>query len=240
MTPTIPKLLGPHGIFTCACSPPPSGGLQTQPWNLGIIISANRARSRLAEAFVGELRLVIHSNDALGAPVTPLLDGRLHRNEKNVPPCMGHPFPRVSDIMFWLVAPGPAQLQGVAVVAAPRRQRTPRGDPGTLEPGRRRRTPWEKRPRTRPGRVPDASHTIEFEETDASRTRPQPFSPGLPRDPRERSLAGSGQLVFMEVWMCPGIALERTDSELSKGRLDHVRRSMNTNWPVPTKSHSWG
>eukprot|EP00661_Eupelagonemidae_sp_cell13_P025861 gene25861-biopygen3028 len=28
------------------------------------------------------------------------------------------------------------------------------------------------------GRVPDASHTIEFEETDASRTRPQPFLPG--------------------------------------------------------------
>eukprot|EP00661_Eupelagonemidae_sp_cell13_P012536 gene12536-biopygen9494 len=31
---------------------------------------------------------------------------------------------------------------------------------------------WEKRLRTRPGRVPDASRTIEFEETDASRTRP--------------------------------------------------------------------
>eukprot|EP00661_Eupelagonemidae_sp_cell13_P012632 gene12632-biopygen15518 len=38
-------------------------------------------------------------------------------------------------------------------------------------------TIWEERPRTRPGRVPDASHTIEFEETDASRTRPQPFLP---------------------------------------------------------------
>eukprot|EP00661_Eupelagonemidae_sp_cell13_P009309 gene9309-biopygen15242 len=32
--------------------------------------------------------------------------------------------------------------------------------------------PWEKRLRTRPGRVPDASHATEFEETDASRTRP--------------------------------------------------------------------
>eukprot|EP00661_Eupelagonemidae_sp_cell13_P024393 gene24393-biopygen5916 len=31
------------------------------------------------------------------------------------------------------------------------------------------------------GRVPDAFHTVEFEETDASRTRPQPF---LPVDPR--------------------------------------------------------
>eukprot|EP00661_Eupelagonemidae_sp_cell13_P013662 gene13662-biopygen510 len=28
------------------------------------------------------------------------------------------------------------------------------------------------------GRVPDASHTIEFEETDASRARPQPFLAG--------------------------------------------------------------
>eukprot|EP00661_Eupelagonemidae_sp_cell13_P010159 gene10159-biopygen22786 len=37
--------------------------------------------------------------------------------------------------------------------------------------------PWEKRLRARPGRVPDASHTIEFEETDASRTRPEPFLP---------------------------------------------------------------
>eukprot|EP00661_Eupelagonemidae_sp_cell13_P019076 gene19076-biopygen14532 len=27
------------------------------------------------------------------------------------------------------------------------------------------------------GRVPDASHTMDFEETDASRTRPQPFLP---------------------------------------------------------------
>eukprot|EP00661_Eupelagonemidae_sp_cell13_P022548 gene22548-biopygen1183 len=31
--------------------------------------------------------------------------------------------------------------------------------------------------RTRPGRVLDASRTIEFEEMDASRTRPQPFLP---------------------------------------------------------------
>eukprot|EP00661_Eupelagonemidae_sp_cell13_P012850 gene12850-biopygen12511 len=28
------------------------------------------------------------------------------------------------------------------------------------------------------GRVPDASHAIDFEETDASRTRPEPFLPG--------------------------------------------------------------
>eukprot|EP00661_Eupelagonemidae_sp_cell13_P000988 gene988-biopygen21229 len=33
--------------------------------------------------------------------------------------------------------------------------------------------------RTRPGRVPDASRTIEFEGTDASRTRPEPFLPVL-------------------------------------------------------------
>eukprot|EP00661_Eupelagonemidae_sp_cell13_P002161 gene2161-biopygen9484 len=36
----------------------------------------------------------------------------------------------------------------------------------------------EKRLRTRPGRVPDASHAMTFEETDASRTRPEPFPPG--------------------------------------------------------------
>eukprot|EP00661_Eupelagonemidae_sp_cell13_P018694 gene18694-biopygen9972 len=34
---------------------------------------------------------------------------------------------------------------------------------------------WEKRRRTRPGRVLDVSHTRYFEETDASRTCPQLF-----------------------------------------------------------------
>eukprot|EP00661_Eupelagonemidae_sp_cell13_P015416 gene15416-biopygen21710 len=37
----------------------------------------------------------------------------------------------------------------------------------------------EKRPRTRPGRVPDASRTIGFEETDASRMHPQLFLSAL-------------------------------------------------------------
>eukprot|EP00661_Eupelagonemidae_sp_cell13_P025705 gene25705-biopygen18017 len=43
----------------------------------------------------------------------------------------------------------------------------------------RQEQPWEKRPRTHPGRVPDASRMIDFEETDASRTCPQPFLPEL-------------------------------------------------------------
>eukprot|EP00661_Eupelagonemidae_sp_cell13_P015110 gene15110-biopygen11195 len=37
----------------------------------------------------------------------------------------------------------------------------------------------EKRQRTRTGRGPDAGHTIEFEETDADRTRAWPFLPGV-------------------------------------------------------------
>eukprot|EP00661_Eupelagonemidae_sp_cell13_P025577 gene25577-biopygen9041 len=45
------------------------------------------------------------------------------------------------------------------------------------------------------GRVPDASHMIEFEETDASRTRPEPFLPGDSLDVRRRRPGrGSGGL----------------------------------------------
>eukprot|EP00661_Eupelagonemidae_sp_cell13_P010451 gene10451-biopygen15333 len=47
------------------------------------------------------------------------------------------------------------------------------------------------------GRVPDASHAIEVEETDASRTRPEPFLPGA-----EASRAqGDGRLHSKRV--CP-------------------------------------
>eukprot|EP00661_Eupelagonemidae_sp_cell13_P008819 gene8819-biopygen123 len=58
----------------------------------------------------------------------------------------------------------------------------------------------EKHGRNGCGRVPDASHTIEFEETDASRTRPQPFlpecHPGLP--------CGEGYGVLMPAkWRLP-------------------------------------
>eukprot|EP00661_Eupelagonemidae_sp_cell13_P014317 gene14317-biopygen15656 len=42
--------------------------------------------------------------------------------------------------------------------------------------------PSGKRPRTRPGRLPDASRTIEFEDTDASRARRLPFLPQYERE----------------------------------------------------------
>eukprot|EP00661_Eupelagonemidae_sp_cell13_P019051 gene19051-biopygen3980 len=51
---------------------------------------------------------------------------------------------------------------------------------------------YPKRPgRNGCGRVPDASHTIEFKETDTSRTRPQPFLPDPWLDSMETRCGGS-------------------------------------------------
>eukprot|EP00661_Eupelagonemidae_sp_cell13_P005349 gene5349-biopygen11719 len=75
----------------------------------------------------------------------------------------------------WWAGHGPVRLRNIGIRSFQRRAGpcparhmiTGRPAPANLE----------KRLRTRPGCVPDASHTIGFEETDASRTRPQSFFP---------------------------------------------------------------
>eukprot|EP00661_Eupelagonemidae_sp_cell13_P024821 gene24821-biopygen2946 len=69
-------------------------------------------------------------------------------------------------------------------------ERSPTPPDGPCGGGPRARAPQEPlHPRPHPGRngcgrVPDASHTIDFEETDASRRRPEPFPPE--RQPRHQ------------------------------------------------------